>query len=475
MSSFQDRRPVGDSPVRHARWISRLALVLVLVTVFSAGLLTGRAPEITGGGAGQAGNDLANQEGYEIFEDTWEVVSERYVDFGNVEQNELFWGASTGLVDALGDEGHSRFLDPEQAVDFLAASQGELIGIGVEIRSLGNEVFFSSVIKGGPAQEAGIQSRDVVLSINGDDVTGLPIEALDEYLDGVEGTAIQMEIYRPSTDETLSFEMVQRLIKIDPVTWTMLPNQVAMIRLSTFSRDSAAALEATIAESLAAGASRIIFDLRDNGGGFVEEARLVASQFLPGDTVIFRERYADGSSKEYMTDGGGLAVDIPLVVLVNRFSASASEIVASALSETGRAGVIGQTTFGTGTILYPERLDDESLVVIGVGLWETPAGVVVWREGFVPDQEVLLDYGALPFVPGDDPNILASELSMADDSQVSAALARLDPKAGGTPEASPDLSSTPVSAVEPETAGRAPEAVTGDPMAVEPDLTGLIR
>ena len=467
MSSPQDRRPGSVPAARHARWLSRLGLVLALVTVFAAGLVTGRVPDSNGGGAGQAGNDFADQDGYEIVEDTWEIVSEQYVDFENVAQDEIFWGASAGMVDALGDEGHSRFLNPEQALDFISASEGELIGIGVQIRTSGNEIFFSGVLDGGPAEEAGVQRGDVLLSLNGDDITGLPLEALDVYLDGVEGTAIQLEIYRPTTDETLSFEITQRLIEIDPVTWTMLPNDVAMIRLSAFSRDSAAELEATIAESLDAGATGIVFDLRDNGGGFVEEARLVASQFLPGDTVIFRERYADGSSQEYVTDDGGLAVDIPLVVLVNRYSASASEIVASALSETDRAEVLGQTTFGTGTILYPQQLEDESLVVIGVGLWETPGGVVVWREGFDPDQEVLLDYGALPFVPGDDADISAGELSRADDAQVSAAVDQLDGERGGTPEASPDLSSTPVAGVQPPAGGR--------PMAIEPELSGPIR
>lgn len=475
MQSLPARPRAAGQPIPRFRWVSRLALVLALVTVFAAGLLAGRAPQSTGGGAGQTGNDFADQPGYQIVEDTWEIVSEQYVDFENVEQNEIFWRASSGLVDGLGDTGHSRFLDPKEAVEFIAASQGELIGIGVQIRTSGDEIFFPGVIDGGPADEAGVESGDVLLSLDGDDVTRLPLDALDVYLDGVEGSAIQLEIYRPTTGETLTFEIVQRLIEIDPVTWTMLPDGVAMIRLSTFSRDSAAALEETIAESIRAGATGIVFDLRDNGGGFVEEARLVASQFLPENTLIFRERYADGTAKEYVTDGGGLAVDIPLVVLVNRYSASASEIIASALSETGRAEVLGQATFGTGTILYPQQLEDDSLVVIGVGLWETPDGVVVWREGFDPDQEVLLDYGAMPFVPAEDADISFNELIEADDAQVTAALAQLDPKGGGTPEASSSLPATPVSIGQPGAAADGPTIVGGDAMAVEPELAGPTR
>ncbi len=471
----RDRHPSGDHPARRFHWISRFALVLALVTVFSAGVVAGRSPSVSTGGASQSEEAFADQDGYQTLEDTWDLVSSQYVDFANVDPDDLFWGASSGLVDGLGDTGHSRFLNPTQAIDFIESTQGQLIGIGVQIQSTGTNIFFSGVIDGGPAQEAGIQRGDVLLRLNGDDVTGLELDALDPYLDGVAGHALQMEVYRPTTEETLSFDLVQREITIDPVSWTMLPDDVALIRLSSFSDGSADALRAAIQESLDAGATSIAFDLRDNGGGIVEEARQIASQFLPEDTVIFRERYADGSSEEYVTDGGGLALDIPMVVLVNRFSASASEIVASALSETGRAEVIGQTTFGTGTILYPQQLDDDSLLVLGYGLWETPDGNVVWKKGLVPDDEVLLSYGTLPLIPGDDPEIDEQELVAADDAQVDAAVDDLTGTPSGTPEASADKGSTPEPGAIRSLPGVGPTADSGPALAVEPDLIGLTR
>lgn len=478
MSEPHVRQPAGApsaARTRPARMVSRLALVLALLTVFAAGVATGHSPGTSTGGASQADSNLAEQPGYQTLVDTWDIVRSDYVDFDNVSPDDIFWGASAGLVDGLGDTGHSRFLDPDQAKDFFAASAGELIGIGVQIRTTGTEIIFSGVIDGGPAAEAGIQRGDVVLALNGDDVTGLELDALDPYFDGVEGSPITVEIYRPTTEETLTFDLVQRKIEVKPASWTMLPNDVALVRLSAFSDGSAADVQAAISESLDQGAKAMVFDLRDNGGGLVEEARKVASQFLPEGTVVFRERYADDTTEEYVTDGGGLALDIPLVVLVNRNTASAAEIVTAALSEAGRAEVVGQTTFGTGTILYPQPLDDGSYVVIGFGLWETPDGQVVWREGFKPDQEVLLNYGALPFIPGDDQSTSETELAAADDSQVDAALVDVSDSGGGTPDATPAPKGTSVSQTDGMPSGSSLEPAGGPAMAIEPDLVGHVH
>ena len=477
--SKSDRHPTGERPVRRFQWISRIALALALLTVFTAGLVVGRSPMTSTGGASQSKGELSDQPGYDTFQETWDRVNTQYVDINQVAPEDLMWGASAGLVDGLGDTGHSRFLDPKDAIDFIESIQGELIGIGVQLRLTENGIYFPGIIAGGPADEAGVKRGDVLLTLDGDDVTGLELNDLDMYLDGVDGSKVTMEIYRPVTDETLSFDLVQRPIEIDPVTWTMLPNDVALIRLSTFSDGSADAFRATILESLDAGATGIVFDLRDNGGGIVEEARQIASQFLPEGTVIFRENYSDGTSKEYLADAGGVALDIPLVVLINRFSASSSEFVASALSESGRASLIGQTTFGTGTILSPQQLDDGSLLVLGTGLWETPDGVVVWHTGLDPDQEVRLDYGILPLIPGNDASLTDADLALADDTQVDAALGDLAGELGGTPEASPeaspDLDSTPVAQSAANAPSDSPPVGPLEALAIEPDLVGSYR
>ena len=482
MSQVRPPRPASDpvaSPAagqrRPARWISRLALVLALVTVFTAGVAVGHSPRSSTGGGAQGDAAFADQPGYQTLEDTWNIVHSDYVDYANVDENDVFWGASAGLVDGLGDTGHSRFLNPKEAKKFFDATSGKLVGIGVQIRSTGTEIVFTGVIDGGPAADAGIQRGDVVLALNGTDVTGLELDALDPYLDGVAGHGVSVQVYRPTTKETLTFDLVQRAIDIEPVSWTMLPDHVALVRLSQFSEGSAADLRAALAASQAAGATGLVFDLRDNGGGIVEEARLIASQFLPEGTVVFRENYADGTTQEYRTDGGGVALDVPLVVLVNRNSASAAEMVAAAIGEAGRAEVVGQTTFGTGTVLYPQPLDDGSYVVIGFGLWQTPDGQVIWHKGLVPDEEVLLDYGALPFIPGDDRSISDGELAAAGDTQVDAALDDLTGADGGTPEASPYPKGTAAGGSRGSVPPAGSEADRGPAYALEPELAGHVR
>jgi carboxyl-terminal processing protease len=147
----------------------------------------------------------------------------------------------------------------------------------------------------------------------------------------------------------------------------------------------------------------------------------VASQFLPEDTVIFEQRQRDGSLDTFKAMPDGVALDLPVVVLINDGSASASEIVAGALRDNGRARLYGETTFGTGTVLSPVELEDGSLVVIGTGLWLTPDGQTIWKEGVEPDEEISLDPGVYPLAPDDDNDVTRLELARSDDSQLQAA------------------------------------------------------
>lgn len=466
MTHPRETSPIRPARSRLHRVAGRLAIVGALATAFAGGLAVAPATQQRGGGAGQSSDDLGDQPGYETLSQTWDIVSDGYVDFENVDEDDLFWGASSGLVDGLGDEGHTRFLDPDEASDFADATAGRLVGVGVQIRANGDEIVFSGVIDGGPAEEAGIQRGDVVLALNGDDVTGLTLDDIDPYFTGVEDDPITIRIYRPTTEETLTFDLVQREIVIDPVSWTMLPGDVALIRLSTFSDGSADRMIEALGESADAGAVGVILDLRDNGGGLVEEARRIVSQFLPGGEVVLRERYADGTSDEYETDDDGVALEVPLTVLTNRNTASAAEFTATALRDNDRATIIGQTTFGTGTILIPTPLDDGSYILLGVGLWESPDGDIAWRVGVEPDVEVLLSYGALPFIPSGAATVSDSDLAGADDAQIAAALDVLAgrPVAGpATPEATPFSAAAVTRRVDPAA------------MAVEPGLFATWR
>jgi carboxyl-terminal processing protease len=201
----------------------------------------------------------------------------------------------------------------------------------------------------------------------------------------------------------------------------MLPDHVGLIRISQFSTGVTKELKTAIRAAKRAGVQSIILDLRDNPGGLVFEAIGVASQFLPEGQTIYLYEEKDQDPRPVKTVPGGLATDIPMVALINRGSASAAEITAGALSDNDRADLIGQTTFGTGTVLTPFPLDDGSIVLLGTALWLEPDGDQIWKQGVEPDEEVVLGDQAEQIRPSQGDTISSSALQGSTDSQLQAA------------------------------------------------------
>lgn len=397
-----------------------VSTVVLLGLVFGAGWGIGHYSVPASGSAGSAPG-LEEAANFEILEETWRVIQEEYVDLENVDQEALIYGASQGMVAAVGDTGHSRFLDPESADAFVRAMSGRRVGVGISIEQIGAQYVVAGVLDGTPADEAGIERGDVILAVDGQELDRLQPEEIRDLFRGEEGTLLNLTLIRPSPDREYEVSLERQLLDIDPVSWAMLPNEVAFIRISEFSAGAAKGLQDAIASVREKGATAIVLDLRDNPGGLVFEAVGVASQFLPEGTLIFQQERRDGSVEEFRAMPDGVALDGAMVVLVDGGSASASEIVAGALRDNGRARLLGETTYGTGTVLSSVELDDGSLVVIGTALWLTPEGESIWKEGVEPDQRVSLDPGSYARVPSDDMNVTASELAVLDDAQLQAA------------------------------------------------------
>lgn len=399
----------------------RIVLALcLLASIFGAGLAVGRY-----GSEGRPGTaaapELENAESFAVLENTWRVIQEEYVDLANVDEQALIYGASEGMVEALGDTGHSRFLDPEDAQAFTRAMSGRRVGVGIQLDQAGTQIVVAGVLPGTPAGAANIQRGDVILAVDRQELDRLSREEISDLFQGEEGTILNLTLLRPGVTEAFELSLERELLEIDPVTWGMLPEDVGFIHINEFSAGTAKGLQEAIAAVRDEGATSIVLDLRGNPGGLVFEAVAVASQFLPEDTVIFEQRQRDGSLDTFKAMPDGVALDLPVVVLINDGSASASEIVAGALRDNGRARLYGETTFGTGTVLSPVELEDGSLVVIGTGLWLTPDGQTIWKEGVEPDEEISLDPGVYPLAPDDDNDVTRLELARSDDSQLQAA------------------------------------------------------
>lgn len=341
----------------------------------------------------QSVEELEDLDEYGILSETYRLIRENYVESDEVTDEQLIYGASRGMIDALGDEGHSTFLDPEEAEVFEASSRGELIGIGIQIDTEVSPPVVIMPIQGSPAYEAGIEQGDEILAVDGVDTTELDSpEDVGNLIRGEEGTDVTLELRHEGEEETYEVTITRARIKVDPVSWAMLPNDILWIRLSEFSSGATEGVQEALREGKSLGAKGVILDLRMNPGGLVFEAIGVGSQFLPNDSILYQEEDVDGEITEVRTVGSnGEWQEGPLVVLINGDSASASEIISSSIRDNGRGLLIGETTFGTGTVLLPFELEDGSMAVLGTELWLTAEGEEIWKKGVDPNLEVELD------------------------------------------------------------------------------------
>ncbi len=336
--------------------------------------------------------NLSDSDAFTVLEETYDVIRGSYVRSGDITDEQLIYGAATGMVDALGDTGHSRFLSPEDTQRFLDSTNGELVGIGVNIDSSALPLRVIMPIQDSPALEAGIQAGDEIIGIDGTDLRNMDdIQGALTLLRGGEGTTVTLTIERagePAFDVTIT----RARIVTQPVSWAMLPGDVLWVRIDQFSAGTTDALATALREGKSRGATGLLLDLRANPGGLVSEAKGVAQQLQPGGNVLYQEENAAGAIKQILVpEGEGEWQDLPIVVLIDGDSASAAEITASSLEENGRATLVGETTRGTGTVLIPTQLSDGSMVLIGTELWLTANGEVIWHQGVDPSVEVELE------------------------------------------------------------------------------------
>jgi carboxyl-terminal processing protease len=402
------------APARPLRWVGCLALVLLGITLFLGGVAVERYV-LAGAPAAAETTDGLNAA---LLDEARRVIQENFVDREAATDERLQTGALAGMVDILGDIGHSRFMTPAMVEDQANYIAGEFEGIGAYVEMRDGFVTIVSPIDNSPAQAAGILPGDIVTAVDGNDVTGLSLQEVVEMILGPAGTPVTLTLFRPETSEDLTLTLERARIELQNVTWTLLPGTtIAQVRIAGFSERVADDLAAAIEAAEAQGATGLILDLRNNPGGLLSEAVSVAGRFLPDDTVVVLRQNADGDVTEERTDNG-TPTQLPLVVLINQGSASASEIVSGALQDHERATLVGETTFGTGTVLNEFGLSDGSAILLATEQWLTPDGRVIWREGVVPDEVVELTGPVQLLVPETADDLTAEEVAASEDTQV---------------------------------------------------------
>jgi len=317
------------------------------------------------------------------FWEAWDIVDEMFVD-QPLDHKLLMRGAIRGMVEALGDE-HSSYMDPvtyERVNDRL---NGDYEGIGAWVDATGDYLTIISPMPGSPAEKAGLKSNDKVIAIDGEDMTGIDAELARQKVLGPKGSKVTLTIWRQGNPEPFDVVIERAAIVIPSVVGKMLEDDVAYVQLVFFGDETDKDLEKTLKELLAKKPKGLILDLRDNGGGFLQTAIDVASEFI-GDGLIMHEQYGDGRLESFNARRGGLATKIPMVVLINQGSASASEIVAGAIQDRGRGYLVGKTSYGKGSVQsYIELDDNEGALRVTVARWLTPNQRQINEVGLDPD------------------------------------------------------------------------------------------
>jgi carboxyl-terminal processing protease len=354
-----------------------------------------------------------DKESLALFAQALDTVRDDYVDREALDPKKQTYGAIEGMLGTLGDDGHTRFLTPAERAQNREGLSGVYEGIGVEIENRNDKVVVVSPIEGAPADRAGIEPGDIVVAVNGKSVGDDGISEVVDEIRGPEGTDVKVTILRDGEERVFNLERSE--IETQVASWVLIPDSdVAHVRLSSFSNDSAEKLGQAFEEARAAGARRFILDLRNNPGGRLDQAVEMAGDFLPSGSVVYIRKDASGEREEIRVEGGSEPTDAPMVVLVNEGTASSSEILAGALRDNDRATVIGETTFGTGTVLSEFVLRDGSAILLGVAEWLTPDGDFIRETGIVPDVKVSLAEDAEPLTPGEARDLSREEIFERD-------------------------------------------------------------
>ena len=355
---------------------------------------------------------------FTLMAQAWNTIQNQYVNRSSLHSEDLTYGAIGGMVDALGDTGHSTFLTPTMVKDLKNMERGEFKGIGVEIQIKGPHVVIVAPIDGSPAEHAGLRAGDIILKVAGQDVTDWPLSRVAEKITGKAGTKVTLMVQDPRSTQTRQVTVVRASVKMHEVTWHAVPGtSIAHVRVASFDNGVTKDLRTSLEEIQKAGLQAVVLDLRNNPGGLLDEAVGVASQFL-ADGVVLKAKDGKGKISDVTVEQGGMATNVSMVVLINEGSASAAEIVAGALHDNNRAQLVGQTTFGTGTVLQEFKLSDGSALLLAVEEWLTPNGQSFWHKGVTPDFPVALPNEVTPLFPGAERGLTPKEFQEIEDRQL---------------------------------------------------------
>jgi carboxyl-terminal processing protease len=338
---------------------------------------------------GQTQCELSRPEevDFSLLWETWHKLSEKYVDKDKLDIQKMIYGAISGMVDSLEDP-YTVFLDPSDTKKFTDDVKGSFEGIGIEIGIKNGDLQVIAPLDNTPAQKAGLKSGDKIIKINDTLTADLSLDGVVDLIRGPKGTSVDLTIYNDNLEESKVLSIVRDVIEIPSMSWKLIEEDIAYIKLSHFSEKAIFDFRTAAIEVLTSPAKSIILDLRNNPGGYLEVSREIAGYFLERGQVVTIEDFGNNEKDEYLAQGAGALMGYPMVILIDEGSASASEILAGCLRDNRNIVLIGEKSFGKGSVQELEDLTGGSSLKVTIAKWLTPKGESISDKGLEPDIKV---------------------------------------------------------------------------------------
>ena len=368
-------------------------LIIAIVASFASGIYVGKGSKPSVEKISLLQNPEARKTtgaDFSLFWDVWKTLEEKYVDRSKLDAQKMIYGAISGMLTAL-DNPYTLFLPPQENKKFQEDMQGEFGGIGAEIGIRKGVLTIVAPLEGSPAKRAGLMAQDKILNVDGKSTENLNVDEAVSLIRGEKGTEVKLTIFREGWSNTKEFKIIREIINVPALKYEFREPDVAYIQFYHFTENAGIEFQ-KIAERILADKKikKIILDLRNNPGGYLETSVDVAGWFLPKGDLVAIEDFGNGEKIEYRSNGAAKLADYQLILLVNQGSASASEILAGALRDNKGIKMIGEKTFGKGSVQQLEELKGGSSLKITIAKWLTPSGKNIMNDGLESDIKIEL-------------------------------------------------------------------------------------